>query len=309
MTSEPSSPRFPWGAIALSFLSSGLGHIYCGHIVKGLFLYSARLLLPLLCIFAAFLHPSQGTLFGLILIPAAILVLLYLYAPIDAYLIARRTGSDYKLKEYNRSALYCVLIAMHLTYPFGLLWGTREYVYEAFLIPTRSMSPTFLAGDRILANKRPIRNGFPERGDVVVFRAPASETGQTWIKRVIAVSGDRIEINGNQIKVNGKELVRELVPTESLSKIRNQVKGDVFYEVNAGRRYRVLFDEMSADAPEPKAIEFLVPARSVFVLGDNRNRSKDSRHIGAIHIGDVLGTVDYLYWPAESWSRFGPHRD
>ena len=112
---------------------------------------------------------------------------------------------------------------------------------------TRSMSPNFLAGDRILVNKRPFRDGFPERGDVVVFRTPPSEAGHTWIKRVIGVAGDRIVIEGREIEVNGKKLERERVPTESIAQIRKQVEGYVYYESHAGRRYRVLFADDSFD--------------------------------------------------------------
>ena len=117
MASDQSSVRFPWVALALSFLSSGVGHIYCGRIVKGLFLYSARSLLPLLCIIAAFAQPSNGVLLGLILVPAAATVIIYLYSPIDAYAIAKRAGPDYKLKEYNRASLYWLLVAMQMLIP------------------------------------------------------------------------------------------------------------------------------------------------------------------------------------------------
>jgi signal peptidase I len=309
MASDQTSVRFPWVALALSFLSSGVGHIYCGRIVKGLFLYSARFLLPLLFVIAAFAQPSNGVFFGLILVPAAATVIIYLYSPIDAYAIAKRADPEYKLKEYNRPILYWLFIAMQLAYPVALTWVSREYVYEAFLIPTRSMSPNILADDRILVNKRPFSDGFPERGDIVVFRTPSSEPGRTWIKRVIGVAGDRIVIKGREIAVNGKKLEHERVPKESVAQIRNQVDGDVYYESNAGRRYRVLFDDDSFDGSAVEEIDVTVPERSVFVLGDNRDRSRDSRQIGSIHVGDVIGYVDYNYYPAQTWSRFGVYRD
>lgn len=309
MTSNQTTVRFPWVALALSFLSSGVGHIYCGRIVKGLFLYAARFLLPLLCIVAAFLQPSLAVFLGLILVPGAAMVIIFIYSPISAYAIAARTAPDYQQKEYNRSSLYWLLIAMQLAYPVTLIWGVRAYVYEPFLIPTRSMSPNFLAGDRILVNKRPLRDSFPERGDVVVFRTPASEVGRTWIKRVIGVAGDRIVIEGREIKVNGKTLERERVPAESTNEIRNQVEGNVYYESYAGRRYRVLFAEDPLDKSVTDEITVTVPDRSVFVIGDNRDRSRDSRTIGSIHASDVIGYVDYMYFPAETWSRFGVYRD
>lgn len=314
MSSVQTSVRFPWVALALSFLSSGVGHIYCGRIVKGLFLYSARFLLPLLCIIAAFAQPSNAVFLGLILVPGAAIVIVYFYSSIDAYVIARRTGPDYKLREYNRASLYWLLIAMQLAYPVALTLGVREYVYEAFVLPERSMSPNFLAGDRILVNKRPFRDGFPERGDVVAFRTPPSEPGHTWLKRVIGVAGDRIVIKGNEIEVNGKKLERERVPAESISQIREQVEGNAYYESNAGRRYRVLLaddsvDEWDSDEPAINEFSVTVPDRSLFVMGDNRVRSRDSRDIGSIHVGDVIGYVDYIYIPSETWSRFGVYRD
>lgn len=309
MASDQSSVRFPWAALALSFLSSGVGHLYCGRIVTGLFLYSARILLPLLCAIAAFTQPSNGVLLGLILLPAAATVIVYLYAAIDAYAIARRAGSNYELKEYNRASLYWLLVTTQLAFSAALIWGAREYIYEPFLIPTRSMSPNFLAGDRILVNKRSHRDGFPARGDVVVFRAPPSEQGHTWIKRVIGVAGDRVVIKGREVKVNGKKLERERVPKESVAVIRHQVNGDVYDEIHSGRRYRVLFAGGPTDGSTADEIDVTVPARSIYVLGDNRDRSRDSRTIGSIHVGDVIGYVDYIYYPAESWSRFGVFRD
>ena len=67
MAAHQTATRFPWIALVLSFLSSGVGHVYCGRIVKGLLLYTARFLLPLLCVVAAFVPPSNGVFLGLIL--------------------------------------------------------------------------------------------------------------------------------------------------------------------------------------------------------------------------------------------------
>ena len=305
MSSDQTSIRFPWIALALSFLSSGVGHLYCGRLVKGLVLYSARLILPLLCIVAASSRPSNVVLFGLILTPGFVAIAIFLYAPIDAWAIANRAAPDYRLKEYNRASLYWLLIVTQLACSATLTWGAHQYVYEAFVIPTRSMSPNLLGGDRILVNKQTACEKFPERGDVVVFRTPPSEVARNWVKRVIGVAGDRVVIKGREIQVNGKQLERERVPAESIVEIRDQVEGDVYHESHGGRRYRIEMANDTFDQSAPDDIDITVPDRSIFVLGDNRDRSRDSRHIGSIHVGDVVGYVDYIYFPAESWSRLG----
>lgn len=308
-TASESTRRIPWVAMSLSFLSAGVGHIYCGRIFKGLLLYFAWFVVPLAALIGALYDASLGTLFGLILVPIIVVTLLYFYAASDAYSIAKRSEPAYKLKDYNRSAIYWLLILVELVYPVALTIGVREYVLEAFYLPTKSMSPSFLPSDRVLVNKLASRKTFPERGDVIVFRNPEPTGGRVFIKRVIGVAGDRIRIDGDQIEVNGKQLERERVPTESLDAIRDQIDGDVFYESQSGKRYQVMYGgtSVSQDAAEPAEIE--VPLRSVFVMGDNRNLSRDSRYFGSIHVGDVLGYVDYIFWPSESWSRFGVYRD
>ena len=308
MASDQTAVRFPWVALVLSFLSSGVGHIYCGRPVKGFLFYMARMLVPLCCIIAAFVQPSKVVFLGLILTPALATVFIFFYSAIDSYSIAKRTDPDYRLKAYNRTSLYGALVATQLAALIALTWGGREYVYQAFLMPTRSMSPNFLAGDRILVNKR-VGDGFPSRGEVVVFRTPPSERGRTWIKRVIGVGGDRVVIRGREIEVNGEKLEREPLQTESLAKLRMEVEGDVYYESHAGRRYRVIFTDDAYDESDTEEITVTVPDRSVFVIGDNRDRSRDSRHIGSIGVGDVIGCVDYIYFPAATWSRFGAYRD
>ena len=109
--------------------------------------------------------------------------------------------------------------------------------------------------------------------------------------------------------MNGKKLERELVPRESIARVRRQVEDNVHYASQAGRRYRVHFTDDSVDGSAMDEINGTVPDRSFFVLGDNHDRSRYSRNIGSIHVGHVIGYVDYIFWPAEIWSRFGVYRD
>jgi hypothetical protein len=150
---NPISRRVPWIAVALSFLAAGVGHVYCGRIGKGLLLYAAWPAVFLLLCAGAWLAPGNGVLLWLLLLPSIGLCGVYLYAAIDAFHSARRTGAAYELKEYNRSWLYALLVGMQLTVPLAMMVAVREFVYEAFLLPERSMSPSFLAGDRVLVNK------------------------------------------------------------------------------------------------------------------------------------------------------------
>ena len=309
MTDSHNERRLPWVALALSFLSIGVGHIYCGRIAKGLVLYFAWFAVPVLGLVAAVLPISSLTLLACILVPVTSIFAIYLYAAFDAYFLAKRSTPHYKLQDYNRAGIYGLLILVQLACPVALTAGMREFVFEAFYIPTRSMNPSILQGDRVLVNKLIARKRFPERGDLIVFYNPGSEGGIVFIMRVVALAGDTVVIHGEHVEINGRRLQRDRIPPEALRSIQNQLSGNAYYESNAGRRYKVGYGDSSGEEPTRGRFEFTVPDRSVFVLGDNRDRSRDSRYFGAVHIGDVIGYVQYIFFPAETWSRFGVYRD
>lgn len=296
--------RVPWVALALSLLSAGVGHVYCGRMSKGLTLYFAWLLVPCCSIIAALGDPSPLGI-ALLLIPSVLVLVVYAYAAVDAWRTASRIGADYSLREYNRTAIYVLLLVVQITCSCGLVASVRGLVYEPFIIPSKSMSPTILAGDRVLARKWLSQEFFPHRGDLIVFRNPTSDGADRFMGRVIAVAGDEIEILGDRVTINGQELDRDRVPDEALADLGDRISGDVATEQNAGRRYLVSHGNGAEGENAKTEVRATVPKRHVFVMGDNRDRSRDSRHFGSIHANDVVGCVDYLVWPVQSWKRFG----
>jgi len=252
----------------------------------------------------------------------------------DAALGFARKGTT---REYAESLVVAVLIALFL----------RAFVVEAFKIPTGSMIPTLQVGDHIFVNKFtyglrvPFSNqwfvkwGTPERGDVIVFRYPENQS-QDFIKRVVAVAGDEIRVEGRQVYVNGEALPRvELEPIEYLqegegSSMLGARRADAYVE-RAGesdQEYTVLYedhgglrmpwplhglDEPGLDCTPPRAPQSgrcRVEEGYVFVMGDNRDNSKDSREWGGVPRDLVKGRAMFVWlsWGPRSgirWSRFG----
>ncbi len=147
---------------------------------------------------------------------------------------------------------------------FVLVFGVvRPFVVEAFRIPSESMVPTLEVGDRVLANKFVYRFGEPQRGDIVVFED--IEDDQTLIKRVVGVAGDEIEVRNGTLLVNGEEQ-EEPYLNENLP---------------------------FTGSYEPTE----VPEEHVFVMGDNRANSADSRMFGPLPVENIEGEAFMRFWP------------
>ncbi len=144
------------------------------------------------------------------------------------------------------------------------------FVYQPVKVEGTSMMPVLDDQERIFINKYVYRWEPIERGDVVVFRYPR-DPSKSYIKRVIGVAGDRVEISDGRVYVNGQRLAEPYVPGE----------------------FR---DERSY---EPT----VVPPHSYFVLGDHRNRSSDSREFGPVAENYIYGKAVFVYWPVEKFGK------
>ncbi len=272
MSHETSHPRIPWLALSLSMCCPGLGQIYCGRAGRGLIIFSLTALFGPLTMGLSLIATSTPSL---ILFGGCLLILLILpvWSAVDAKRIAvSLSGQDYTLQDYNRLAVYVLLPLTSIPCALGLALFLRANVMEAFVIPTRSMSPTLIPGDRILANKLGISTRTFSRGDVIVFRNPENRR-QTFVKRIVGLAGDTVEVTERELLINGEVQHR--------------------------------LSESATPSQPPMVSKQTVPAGSYFVMGDNRDLSHDSRNFGFLSHGEITGVVTYLYWPSKSWSRFG----
>jgi signal peptidase I len=193
-----------------------------------------------------------------------------------------------KLREYVEAILLAIVIAFFI----------RTFVIQAYKIPSGSMKPTLLIGDHILVSKfnygiklpfirsTLIPVGSPKRGDILVFIYP-EDRSKDFIKRLVGVPGDTVEIRDKQILLNGQPW-KETHGVHSDSLI---IPGAVQPRDNFG--------------------PVKVPEGSLFVMGDNRDESYDSRFWGFVDMKDVLGKALIIYWSWNQeeygvrWSRVG----
>ncbi len=158
---------------------------------------------------------------------------------------------------------FLVILLISFVLVFGFV---RPYVVEAFRIPSESMVPTLEIGDRLFVNKFIYRFTDPERGDVIVFKSV--EGGEEdLIKRVVAVPGDTVEVRDGMLYVNGQPQAGSYVNRE--------------------------FPDRSYYGPTT------VPEGHVFVMGDNRANSRDSRFFGPVPYENIEGEAFLLFWPPD----------
>ncbi len=196
------------------------------------------------------------------------------------------------IKEYVEPIVIAILIALFI----------RTFIVQAFKIPSSSMEPTLLVGDHILVNKfiygvripltdtKLFQFKKPQRGDIIVFIYPRDHS-KDFIKRVIGMEGEKVEILRNKIYINDKLI------------------DDPWGQYNEQSNWIRYLQPMERYGPE------IVPKNSLLVLGDNRDNSQDSRFWGFVDVNAVKGKAFIIYfsldWYAQNllekirWGRLG----
>jgi signal peptidase I len=284
--------RNPIISLLFSILSPGLGQIYNGQLEKGIIFYFVGFLLLLT-------YSIVGLYFyGLIIyLLIGIGWLIFIYA--DSLFTAIKI-KQIELNDYNKWYVYIIFLLV-----FNIITlGSKEFLVKikAYSIHSGAMQRTLLLGDYILANnaaygvRNPFTNkvwipiGTPQRGDVVVFIFP-QDSSKDYIKRVVGLPGDRLQIINKKVFING-----QLYPTP-------QAVYDDPAIIPAPQRPN--------DPGRDNLGPVVVPANSYFVMGDNRDQSYDSRFWGFVPFDLVRGKVLYIYFSRDQknamirWERLG----
>ena len=180
--------------------------------------------------------------------------------------------------------------------------AARLWLVEAFQIPSGAMVPTLLVGDHIFVKKGRANIA---RGDVIVFEFPVDRSTD-YVKRVVAVDGDTIEVTGGAVSINGVALVQGEIAGECPA-LEEPGSCKLVRETNAGRSYTIMVDESRRATDHPPTV---VPSGHVFVMGDNRDNSYDSRRWGTVPVDHIKGVATVIWWSkvpngAIRWSRIG----
>lgn len=201
-------------------------------------------------------------------------------------------------REYLTTLILAVLCALFV----------RNYLVTAYKVPTGSMQPSLKPGDFIFCSRLsygipvPFTGkmwgvSLPKRGDLLVFTYP-NQPQVTYVKRVVGLPGDRVQIINGRLHINEKPLQYERLDDVGQEN-PSPANFDIYQESFEGGHWRVIFQKKSEDKNFGPLV---VPPDEVFLLGDNRDASDDSRYWGTVPMAQVLGRV-VLIWLSLDWQN------
>jgi len=184
-----------------------------------------------------------------------------------------REESSVEKTKKEKNELWEWIKALVIAFVIAVL--IRYILFTPIVVDGDSMMPTLVDGDRMIVNKIGYKLGEPDRFDIVVFHAPE---GKDYIKRVIGLPGDTIEYKDDQLYINGKAYDEPY-----LDEYKSQITEGT------------LTQDFTLQEIDP-TLE-VIPEGYVFVMGDNRRYSKDSRHIGIVSQDKIIGNTNVIFWP------------
>lgn len=234
--------------------------------------------------------------------------------------IKEKKEEEFLSKEWlvsnTKTIFYAILIALFI----------RTFFFQPFFIPSSSMEPNLLVGDRLFVSKFTYgysRHSFPfslniisdriffnalQRGDVAVFKVPTGSGinddsfGVDYIKRIIGIPGDVIMMKDGVLSINGETLKQKKLRTDNkILKNGKVIELEVFLETDlSGKSYEIY--NYHNDGPADNFDQYTVPENNFFVLGDNRDNSKDSRFVGPIPIKNLVGKAQIIFFSTKDGS-------
>jgi signal peptidase I len=270
------APRRPWLAAIFSAVLPGFGQFYVGEANRALGFFLAFMLLQIPFLIMVSLFLPIGFTAPAVLLSTVVSIGIWIFGIVDAWRLARRLNPFVPAAWQTRTVYLTVFLLTVFVLLPSVIGYVRSNLVQAFRIPSGSMKPTLLPGDMLFADMRYnciwCKN-VVQRGDVAIFVYPNNRTFH-YVKRIIGLPDDTVEINKGQLKVNDK----------------------------------VVEDGFDIDKSVNMSLRTVAPGH-VFVLGDNRNASNDSRKFGEVPISDVVARPRQIWFSLGEdgirWDRIG----
>ena len=177
------------------------------------------------------------------------------------------TNGAHTQKKQNGFLRFLIEIVIIVAIVFGLSVVMRAFVFSGYEIPSGSMENTIMTGDMIFSEKVSYYTRQPKAGDIITFIDPA-DSERTLIKRVIATSGQTVNLQGGKLYIDGVEQDESYTGGKPSEPLQSSV-----------------------------TYPYTVPDGCVWVMGDNRTNSQDSRYFGAVSVSSITGRAGMIYWP------------
>lgn len=278
--------RRPWVAFVLTQICPGLGQLYNGDLTWAFISFLLSLLTAIVS--TIWLFDTLNKL----LFAVAFGLALDLALSVQAYLRARQL-KEIQLRAYNRWWVYALFTVVVYGVPdgYGLLMPSR---IRSFQIPSESMVPNLLIGDRLVADGWSYWGKDPQRGDIVVFDYPR-DPATKFVKRLVGLPGDKIEMKQGELYINDKIVPQQRSPKPTFEE---GVWRAAEYVENLGGVEHTIHRSQPENDNNYGPVN--VPPNQYFMMGDNRDRSMDSRVWGFVKRDALIGRMVYVYF---SWDQ------